>query len=106
MSDIDLSAGGLSDLGGQAALLCAVAAWADRAAALGGRAPETLPPRFSSTWKRLSGWSVPPHRKLSGANTEPLIRNSFSTEQFVSRRGVGGSISVFLSQFITLTVII
>lgn len=27
---------------------------------------------FASTWKHLSGWSVTPHRKLSGPNTESL----------------------------------
>lgn len=43
LSDIDPSAGGLSGLRGQAALLCAGAALADWAAALDGRAPETLP---------------------------------------------------------------
>lgn len=40
---------------------------------------------FASTWKHLSGWSVTPRRKLSGANTESLIRNPINTELHVSR---------------------
>lgn len=36
---------------------------------------------FASTWKHLSGWSVTPRRKLSGANTESLIRNPINTDQ-------------------------
>lgn len=102
MSDIDLSAGGLSALGGRAALPRAVAAWADRAAALGGRAPETLPPPpvlfhlEASVWVECS--STQEAQWCEHGATDPQFIQHGGVS--VSRRGgggVGGSISVFLS---------
>lgn len=101
LSDIDLPAGGLPDPGGGGVGQRSPVQWRR-----GLIEPQLLvavlqklwPPRFSSTWKRLSGWSVPPHRKLSGANTEPLIRNSFSTEQLLSAEG-GGPLVCFCHNY-------
>ena len=82
---IDSSAGALSGLGGWAALLRARAAWVDRAAALGGHAPETLP-CGSLPPESICLDGVLLYSESSVERTESLIRNPINTGQFVCQQ--------------------